>query len=239
MPEIKLIFFDMDNVIFDMGFYEQRKEHSASTWTLLYDYLNARHEDDRMSKKWASGRYRDYSEWAGEAVKVLRNYGLNRERYYNFINKIPLMKGASETFEELRKGGYKTAIITGSFQELAERAQKLLGIDHLITGCSLVFNQRGELEKPDILPCDYGGKLNFGMSLAKGLGLDLDQCAFVFDGVNDLYLADKVALPIPFNTNRKEITKKFDSVIKEKDLTKILTVIKTYEDTSSGQLSRS
>ncbi len=235
MPEIKLIFFDMDNVIFDMNFYEHREGVTASTWTLLYGYLNAGHEDKRMCEKWASGGYRNYSEWVEEATGVLKSYGLTREKYHNFINEISPMNGAATTFEEIKKRGYKTAIITGSFLEMAERAQKMFGIDHIFAGCSLVFNQKGEMEKTVINPCDYKGKLEFGKDLAKSLGLGLQNCAFVFDGVNDLYLANEVALPIPFNTRRKEIIETFGNVIEEKDLRKILSVLKNYEDTFSNQ----
>ncbi len=131
-------------------------------------------------------------EWTDEACKVLQKYGLTKEKFIGIINKRPLMRGAEETFAELKSKGYKTAVITGSFKTLALRAKKLLGIDYIIAHCELIFNKQGNLERWKLTPCDFDGKTTYLKKIAGQLNLEPFQCAYVGDEVNDIPIFKEV-----------------------------------------------
>ena len=129
---IKMIFFDMDGVIFDItGYNESGKKVAISTWNAVFDQAGIYREHERLKEMFIKGEFPSYMEWTDEACRVLQKHGLTREKFIKIINSRPLMNGAEETLNKLKKRGYKTAVITGSFEALALRAKKLLGLDYL------------------------------------------------------------------------------------------------------------
>jgi phosphoserine phosphatase len=94
--EIKLIFFDMDGVLFDSPGYEEN-----STWAILFHDLGISYENEKLKEKFLKGIFSTYMEWSEEACKVLKQYGLTRSKFMETINKRPLMNGARETTNDL------------------------------------------------------------------------------------------------------------------------------------------
>jgi phosphoserine phosphatase len=218
---IKLVVFDIDNVLFDMGYFEKRKAVAASTWSVIYEALGAQEEDEKLKTKWSTGNYGNQVHWASDAMSVFKRYGLTQRKYNKIIKDMPLMKGAEGALKALKEKGYMTAIISGSFRELGLRAHREMGIDFMITSCSPMFDKRGNLVDWDLLPCDYEGKVQFFNALISALKIKPKECAFVGDGVNDISLMKKVGLSIAFNA-RKELKEHCDVVVEGKDLSKIL-----------------
>ncbi len=219
MPKIKLVIFDMDNVLFDVGYFENHKNVAASTWGVIYKKLNAEEENERLKKKWSSGGHKSYTEWQNDALNVFKNYGLTKGIFFDIINSLPIMDGAKETIDELKRKGILTATISGSFFELAARTRKL-GIDFPFATCSLIF-EHDKLVDWVILPFDYEGKTNFFNALISTLKIKPEECAFVCDGVNDIDLAKKVGMPIAFNA-RDELKRHCKIIVDKKDLREIL-----------------
>lgn len=221
--QIKLIFFDMDGVLFDIvGYNETGKKVAISTWNAVFDHAGIYHEHERLKKIFIKGSFPSYMEWTDEACRVLQKYGLTRDKFMKIINDRPLMNGAKETLSELKERGYKTAVITGSFKALAVRAQNLLGLDYVIAHCELIFNDNGNLKEWRLVPCDFEGKVEYFNKLAKQLDLSSSECAYVGDEVNDIPIFGKVGLSIAFNCYKKEVKKAAHVVIDKKDLREIL-----------------
>jgi phosphoserine phosphatase len=221
MPKIKLIVFDMDNVLFDVGYFENHEAVAASTWGVIWGALKAQKEEKELHEKWATGGHKNYVHWEGDTLSVYKKYGLTQKMFDEIINNLPLMKGAKETLKTLKEKGYSTAIISGSFQELGMRAHKELGIDFIITACSLVFDKNGNLTDWALLPSDYEGKVHFFNALISSLNIKPEECALIGDGVNDIPLARVVGLSIAFNA-REELKKHCDFIVDGKDIRKIL-----------------
>jgi phosphoserine phosphatase len=100
----------MDGVLFDSPGYKEN-----STWSVLFHDLGISYEDEKLKEKYLKCVFPNYMEWSNEACKILKQYGLTRERFIETINRRPLMNGAIETTNELKRRGYKTIGITGSF----------------------------------------------------------------------------------------------------------------------------
>ena len=214
----------MDGVLFDIvGYNENGKKVAISSWNAVFDHAGIYHEHERLKEKFIKGEFPSYMEWTDEACKVLQINGLTKEKFIKIIESRPLMTGAKETFEELKKRGYKTAVITGSFKALAERAQRLLGLDYVVAHCELVFNENGGLKEWQLTPCDFEGKVEYFDKLSAKLGLASSECAFIGDEVNDIPIFKKAGLSIAFNCHKEEAKEAAHTVIEKKDLSEILS----------------
>ena len=221
--KIKMVFFDADGVIFDItGYSEKGKKVAISTWNYLFDKLDIYSEHERLKKLFIRGDFPSYMEWTDEACKVLQKYGLKKQKFMEIINEKPLMEGSKETFSELKRRGYKTALITGSFKASAKRVQKILGLNYIIAHCDLIFDKKGSFKKWRSIPCDYEGKIEYFNKLIKKLNLRPSQCAYIGDEVNDIPIFRKAGLSIAFNCFKPEVKKTADIIINKKDLREIL-----------------
>lgn len=221
--KIKLIFFDMDGLLFDIvGYNENGKKVAKSTWNVVFDELGIYSEHERLKRMFISGAFPSYMEWTNEACRILKKRGLTKQKFMEIINDRPLMDGAVETFKELNKRGYKTAVITGSFEELALRAQKLLGLNFVIGHCRLIFDKNGKLKEWKLVPCDFEGKTIYLKKIAEQLKLSPSECAYVGDDVSDIPAFKQAGLSIAFNSTKDEVKKAAKVVIDKKDLREIL-----------------
>ena len=226
MAKIKLIFFDMEGVIFESGISEKRTGLAASIWSIIPKLLGEEcvKEEELGKKMWQEGKFKNYFEWCDYSIAYHKKYGLTMEKFYELINKVPYIKGAKETFAELKKKGYRTALVSGGFKNLANRAIRDLQIDHTFAACEYFFDEKTKkLLWWNLLPSDYEGKANFMELMIKEYCFKPEECAFVCDSVNDIPLAKKVGLSIAFNA-RKELQKVATHSVnqKEKDLRGIL-----------------
>jgi phosphoserine phosphatase len=218
---MKMIFFDMDGVLFDVGYFENGHNVAASSWKLLAEAINATKDEEALKEKWKANELKHSVHWIDETVKIYKKHGLTREKYEQVLGSIKAMPGAKEAVAELKKRGYLTAVITGSFKELAFRAKKEFGVDFIVAACELIFDSGGKLSSHIALPCDYNGKLKFFEAIIAGLGIDAKDTIMVGDGVNDVPIAKEAGFSIAFNA-RNELKEHCDVSIDKKDLREIL-----------------
>ncbi|MBW2993074.1 HAD-IB family phosphatase [Candidatus Woesearchaeota archaeon] len=205
--KIKLIFFDMEGVIFESGIIEERKDVAASVWTALGNSLGkeCRKKEDEGKIMWAEGKFNNYIEWCEWTLKLFQKHNLTMKHFYDVINKVKYIDGAKETFKELKKKGYKTVIISGGLKNLANRAIRDLDIDTTFAAVEYFFDDKTEkLVSWNILPTDYEGKIDFLRLMMREYKLHPQECAFIGDGVNDIPPAKEVGLSVAFNA-RKEL----------------------------------
>ena len=213
----------MDGVLVDVtGYNENGKKVAISTWNAVFDQAGIYHEHERLKEMFIKGDFPTYMEWTDEACRVLQKQGLTRDKFMGIINSRPLVNGAKETLRELKKRGYKTAVITGSFKALAERVKEVLGLDYIIAHCKLIFDGNGNLKEWQLIPCDFEGKVEYFNKQAKELKLNLSQCAYIGDEVNDIPIFGKAGLSIAFNCQKEEVKKAAQIVMDKKDLREIL-----------------
>lgn len=221
--QIKLVVFDMDGVLVDVEDYnEGEKKIAVSTWQVVFDKIGIYHEHKRLKEMFIAGKFPSYTEWTDEACKVLQKHGLTKEKFCEIINNRPLINGAKETLIELKNRGYKTAVITGSFQALAERTKNKLGLDFVISHCDLVFDENGNLKEWKLIPCDFEGKAEYFHKLIKELNLSPSECVYIGDEINDILIFKEAGLSVAFNCFKEEVKKVANIVIDKKDLREIL-----------------
>ena len=135
--KIKLIFFDMEGTIFKKSYKDTKYNTAPSAWSLLAEHLGpeATKEENWTKEKWNNGEYAGYVEWMEDSIKIHQKYGLTKDFFDKVMNSIEYHPGVKESFEELKKKGYKTALVSGGFKAQADRALKDLKINHAFAAC--------------------------------------------------------------------------------------------------------
>ena len=116
-----------------------------------------------------------------------------------------LTEGAEVLFAELKRLGYKTAILSGGFTYFAKQLQAKLGIDYVFANKLEVVDGKvtGVAVEPIV---DAQRKADLLRELAQKEGLSLEQTIAVGDGANDLAMLAIAGLGVAFRA--KPLVKK-------------------------------
>ena len=108
-----------------------------------------------------------------------------------------LTEGAEMLFTELKRLGYKTAILSGGFTYFAKQLQERLGIDYVYANELEIVD--GKLTGRAIEPIvDAQRKADLLRELTAAEGLRLEQTIAVGDGANDLPMLGLAGLGVAF-----------------------------------------
>lgn len=145
----------------------------------------------------------DFKESFRERMALLA--GLDEQVLEQIANSLRLTEGAEVLFAELKRLGYKTAILSGGFTYFAEHLQRKLGIDYVYANELEIVD--GKLTGRAIEPIvDAQRKADLLGQLAQREGLCLDQTIAVGDGANDLPMLGMAGLGVAFRA--KPLVKK-------------------------------
>lgn len=137
----------------------------------------------------------DFKESFKERLALLK--GLPESVLEEIADRLPLTEGAENLFAELKKLGYRTAILSGGFCYFAKKLQEKLAIDYVYANQLEIVN--GQLTGVAIEPIvDAQRKADLLKELAKKEGISLEQTIAVGDGANDLPMLGLAGLGVAF-----------------------------------------
>ena len=123
--------------------------------------------------------------------------GLSEEVLEDIGAGLRLTEGAERLFAELKRLGYKTAILSGGFTYFARQVQARLGIDYVYANELEIVD--GKLTGRAVEPIvDAQRKADLLQELASREGLTLAQTIAVGDGANDLPMLALAGLGVAF-----------------------------------------
>jgi len=137
----------------------------------------------------------DFQSSFRERIALLK--GLPEATLEEVSQTLRLTEGAETLIVQLRRLGYKTAILSGGFTFFAERLQKRLGIDYVYANSLPIEDGlvTGEVELPIV---DGQRKADLLREIAEREGISLEQTIAVGDGANDLPMLAIAGLGIAF-----------------------------------------
>jgi len=123
--------------------------------------------------------------------------GLSEDVLADIGASLRLTEGAEVLFAELKRLGYKTAILSGGFSYFAKQLQAKLGIDYVFANELQIENGKvtGMAVEPIV---DAQRKADLLRQLAEQEGLCLEQTIAVGDGANDLPMLGLAGLGVAF-----------------------------------------
>lgn len=210
----KLICFDMDGVIF---------EH-RNVWMELHKRLGTFEQGKQLTERYLK---KDYSKLVDEVVGRLWKCR-SAEPYLKIIKEMRYLKGAPETIHELKRKGYKIAIISSGSLHAARRAKDELGVDYICAN-ELVIKD-GMITGEFNWPVAYDRKAVVLKRLAEEHNLHLSETIVVGDSPNDIKMMRLAGLGIAFCPESEALKKVANIVIDTPDLREILPHIEEFEE---------
>ena len=216
---IKLIAFDLDNVLIDGEAIDE-----------IGNITGIQKEIAEITENAMEGKI-DFETAIKERVALLK--GTSVDDIEEVIQNIPLMEGAEETIKELKRRGYKIATISGSFEVIASRLKNELGLDYVFSNA--LHEKDGVLTGEVSGPLVDGSKADVLKDLMKMEKISADECAAVGDGANDVSMLEVAELGIAFNA-KPVLIEIADIVIEKKDLRELLPY---FEEDALDEFSKS
>ena len=205
---IKLVVFDLDNVIIDGEGIDE-----------IGKLINIEDQIAAITEQAMQGEI-DFETSIKKRVGLLK--GVATDDIKTLANEMPLMKGARETVSTLKENGFEVAIISGSFDIIADTIKGKLDVDNIFTN-SLV-EEDGILTGEVTGPLVSGSKLDVLSKLIEEKGYTLDECVAVGDGANDISMIESAKYGIAFNA-KPALKENADIIVETRDLTDVLNVI--------------
>ena len=180
---IKLVVFDLDNVIIDGEGIDE-----------IGKLINIEDQIAAITEQAMQGDI-DFETSIKKRVGLLK--GVATDDIKTLANEMPLMKGAEEAISSLKENGFDVAIISGSFDIIADTIKEKLNVDNVFTN-SLV-EENGILTGEVTGPLVSGSKLDVLSDFIDKAGYSLDECVAVGDGANDISMIESAKYGIAFN----------------------------------------
>tara|TARA_R110002012_G_scaffold61766_3_gene162061 strand:- start:172 stop:1095 length:924 start_codon:yes stop_codon:yes gene_type:complete len=123
--------------------------------------------------------------------------GLDEAVLSDIAAQLPLMEGSERLITNLKRLGYRTAILSGGFTYFARHLQEMLGIDEIHANELVIEKGKvtGEVREPIV---DAERKAELLEAIALREGLTLEQTIAVGDGANDLKMLAKAGMGVAF-----------------------------------------
>ena len=214
-PRPRLIIFDMDSTVIDCeGIIEMARARGVGAYVA------------EVTRRAMDGEL-DFERALKLRVRLLE--GLPEAEAQRVAENVPLMKGARELMGELKRCGYRTALVSGGFTIIASRVGAMLGMDHVYANELVIQDGRvtGEVRGP---LTKQNSKKEVLEEICRLENISPHDCMAVGDGSNDLCWAGVVGTFVAFNAKRV-VRDAADVVVEGKDLESLIPIVKQEEET--------
>ena len=153
-------------------------------------------------------------------------HGIDYDKAREIALSMPLMEGAKEVCQKLKRSGWRLLAVSGGFTIITDRLKDELGLDHIASN-ELIFND-GKLSGVDINV--NSDKVDAIAKVIREWNEKKENTVAVVDGANDLKLFNIAVLKVAFNA-QELVKEKANVIIDKKDLILLLGVIEKHYGT--------
>jgi phosphoserine phosphatase len=146
-----------------------------------------------------------------EIAKLLKD--MKEEELLEIFREIPLQKNVEKIIKYLKKFNIKTAIVTDSYEFVANDLRKKLSIDYVFANTLLskngIFNGKIKIHNIKKIKDPINNEVYsickscIMENLCKKLNISLDEVMAVGDGIVDIGMINKSGIGIAFNASNK------------------------------------
>ena len=205
---IKLVVFDLDNVIIDGEGIDE-----------IGKLVNVEDQIAAITEQAMQGEL-DFETSIKQRVKLLK--GASIEDIKELAEKMPLMAGAEKAVSSLKENGFDVVIISGSFDVIADTIKEKLNVTNIFTNS--LGEEDGLLTGEVFGPLVTGSKLDVLSKFIDEAGYTLEECIAVGDGANDISMIESAEYGIAFNA-KPALKQIADIIVETRNLTDVLDVI--------------
>lgn len=179
----RLVCFDMDSTLIQAEVIDELARRHG-----VYD------EVAEVTERAMRGEL-DFQQSFRERMAKLK--GLDESVLAEIAAELPLMDGVETLMAQLKRLGYRTAILSGGFTYFARYLQQRLGFDEIHANELVIENGKvtGEVREPIV---DADRKALLLREIAEREGIRMEQTIAVGDGANDLKMLAEAGLGIAF-----------------------------------------
>lgn len=186
--KIRLVCFDLDHTLI-----------THNSWLQLNLAMGMTEEEDAELYNAYVGGNLSYEEWMEQLSKFYRERGnATQQNIEKVLRRYEFNDGAEEIILYLQNKGYKIAVLTGSFHRLAKDVAEKLHLDAFKGNSQLIFSSDGIFEKIQAEGDEIQNKPNHLKEICEQLGVGIEECICVGDGINDVELFKIVPRGIAF-----------------------------------------
>jgi phosphoserine phosphatase len=209
----KFVAFDLDGVLVD----------TFSSWVWMHEYFGV--NNDHSLYAYQRGEI-DYLEFMRRdiALWLARKKDMTIQDVEEILASVPIMQGAKEVLDEVKRQGMATAIISCGIEVLANRVAHELGIDFIVAN-GLVVDEEGRLTGEGILSIELADKGKPLRRLLKENSISKEESVAIGNSYGDAGMFDVCGLGIAFNPQDDVVRMKADVVVEGDDLREILEYI--------------
>lgn len=171
----------------------------------------------------------DDEEFIRTDIEIWRRHApaISHDDLVRILDDVPLMPGARELFDGLRRRGVHTAIVSGGIDLLAHRLARELRIDVALAN-GFRFAPDGRLTGEGIVRVPIHGKEGVLGRLQEQLGCSPEETASVGNSAIDVGLFRRSRLGIAFLPEDEEVRAGAHRIVTERDLGKVLDLLAAF-----------
>jgi phosphoserine phosphatase len=197
-----------------------------SSWKYIHDYFNTNNEES--VDEYLKGKIDD-SEFIRRDALLWNENGkpIKKERLFEILSQVPLMKGAKNCLSTLHENKIKTAIVSAGLDILAERVADQLGINYIYSN-GIKCDSLGHLNGEGIVGVRLMYKDKTIEQIVNKLKISSHRIAAIGNSCFDIPMFFVSGMGIAFNPEDDCVREAADFVVENKNLNEILPYLSEF-----------
>lgn len=214
MRTFPIIAFDVDGTLV-------RGPNGWTVWEVLNEHFTgtAEHNKERYAL-YRSGKL-SYADWVRLDVSGWIEAGATRAKIVAALGPLELIRGVRESLAALRAAGGRLYVISGTLDVMLDTLLPDHPFEEVYAN-HLGFDDAGRIAHWRATPFDMEGKAQALRAIAMREGVPLQDCAFVGDSGNDVWVARLAGRTVAFNPRSDELAAEADAVVRSEDFRDVL-----------------